>query len=226
MASGLIDWLIESMKAIAESPTTSQTAILDAAEELLAVQGFAATSIKQIGERAEANPALIYYYFGDKQGLYRAVLQRIGTTLRDSVLAHRGSEEIGPRIETLVAAQTALLNAHPRAVMLIARELLDHGAEHAQPMIHGLAAALFRPTVEAIEAARAGGTVRPDARAEFALLSTISQMFYFALATPLARVLLQRGPGYPTAADVTAFGRHASQFALCGMVVTPPGSRR
>jgi AcrR family transcriptional regulator len=214
------------MKTIADTPPASRTAILDSAEELFAVQGFVATSVKQIGERADANPALIYYYFGDKQGLYRAVLQRIGATLRDSVRAHGDPEAIGPQIERLVAAQAALINAHPRAVMLIARELLDHGAEHAQPMIHGLAAELFRPTVEAIEVARACGTVRADVRAEFALLSTISQMFYFALAKPLVRVLLQRGADYPTAAEVTAFGEHAAQFALSGMGVTTPGSRR
>ena len=47
----------------------SKEIILDAAEALFASRGFDATTIKQIGTRAKVNPALLYYYFGDKKAL-------------------------------------------------------------------------------------------------------------------------------------------------------------
>lgn len=49
--------------------------LLDAALPLFANQGFANTSIREIAQAANANVASISYYFGDKQGLYRAVFE-------------------------------------------------------------------------------------------------------------------------------------------------------
>lgn len=50
--------------------------VLEAAAELMAGQGYAATSIQQIGQKAGANPASIYWAFGSKEGLLSAVMER------------------------------------------------------------------------------------------------------------------------------------------------------
>jgi AcrR family transcriptional regulator len=47
--------------------------LLLAALRLFAEQGYAKTSIRQIGHAANANVASVSYYFGNKAGLYRAV---------------------------------------------------------------------------------------------------------------------------------------------------------
>jgi len=49
--------------------------LLDAALKLFAEQGFAKTSTREIALAAQANVASISYYFGDKDGLYRAVFE-------------------------------------------------------------------------------------------------------------------------------------------------------
>ena len=54
----------------------SKTAILDAAEQRFARQGFDSTTIKEIASDAKVNTALLYYYYGDKEKLYHAVLQK------------------------------------------------------------------------------------------------------------------------------------------------------
>ena len=48
--------------------------IMDAAGQLFADKGFAATSISDITEAAGVGRALIYYYFKDKRHLYNAIL--------------------------------------------------------------------------------------------------------------------------------------------------------
>lgn len=50
--------------------------VLEAAAELIAGQGYAATSITQISRRSGANPASIYWAFGSKEGLLAAVMER------------------------------------------------------------------------------------------------------------------------------------------------------
>lgn len=49
--------------------------LLDAALVLFAEQGFVKTSTREIAQAAQANIASISYYFGDKDGLYRAVFE-------------------------------------------------------------------------------------------------------------------------------------------------------
>ncbi len=48
--------------------------LLDAAAELFGERGFERTTIREIGERAGADPALIARYFGNKAALYLATL--------------------------------------------------------------------------------------------------------------------------------------------------------
>jgi len=56
------------------SPDT-RSAILDAARELFADLGFERTTMRAVGVRAGVDPALIYHYFGDKDGLLSAALE-------------------------------------------------------------------------------------------------------------------------------------------------------
>ncbi len=192
--------------------------ILDAAEELFAARGFKAATIKEIGLRAQTNPALLFYYFPDKAGLYQAVLVRIGAALRDGAVARlehaRSADQI---IEAIVGAQTDLLIRHPKAPSLIIREMMDHDAAHALPMFHQFAGQLFRPLADAIDRGKATGAIRADLDARFATVSTLSQLVYYTLAQPVIRVLLDQGPSYPTPEDVKAFGAHAADFAIAGM---------
>ena len=56
------------------SPDARQS-VLDAARELFAERGFERTTMRAVGTRASVDPALIYHYFGDKDGLLAAVIE-------------------------------------------------------------------------------------------------------------------------------------------------------
>jgi len=56
------------------SPDARQ-AVLDAARELFSEFGFERTTMRAVATRAGVDPALIYHYFGDKDGLLFAALQ-------------------------------------------------------------------------------------------------------------------------------------------------------
>src|SRR5262245_8035299 len=54
----------------------SRRRLLDAAEAECARCGFAGARLRDIADAAGVQPALIHHYFVDKQGLYRAVIDR------------------------------------------------------------------------------------------------------------------------------------------------------
>src|SRR5919206_2134418 len=108
--------------AAAAAAASSRDAILDAAERLFARQGFAATTIKQIGAASGVNSALLYYYFADKETLYREMLRRIiggFVAIGTKLLAHADSPEEG--IRALVRLQAEVMATRPQVPRLIAR---------------------------------------------------------------------------------------------------------
>lgn len=65
--------------------------LLEAAEELFAERGFAATSVRDLAEAAGVNVAAVNYYFGDKDSLYVETLRR---AFRDQRASDPGFETI------------------------------------------------------------------------------------------------------------------------------------
>jgi AcrR family transcriptional regulator len=55
----------------------TRTAILDAAQTLFSTRGFAHTGVRDVAELAGVNSALVSRYFGSKEGLFRATLERV-----------------------------------------------------------------------------------------------------------------------------------------------------
>src|SRR6476646_9612071 len=67
----------------------SRAAILDAAEKLFAEKGYDATSLSEVGAAAGVSRGTPGYFFGSKQELYDAVLERCFEEVRQAVRAGR-----------------------------------------------------------------------------------------------------------------------------------------
>ena len=149
----------------AASDVTSRDQILDAAERLFAARGFARTTIKDIGIEAGLNSALLYYYFADKDELYREVLRRFVSRLvarTMSELTAAGSPEA--RVRALLTAQAEMLLANPHFPRLMVRELAESDGAHAVEQFHLLAATTFRRLCELIEEGQRAGIFREEGR--------------------------------------------------------------
>ena len=64
---------VKTSRPLRSDGQEARTRLIDAALVLFADQGFAKTSTREIAQAAQVNVASISYYFGDKEGLYRAV---------------------------------------------------------------------------------------------------------------------------------------------------------
>ena len=105
----------------------ARQAILDAAEEVFAKNGFDGARIDAIAAASGYNKSLIFHYFGDKLGLYAEVVKRADremTALQVRVLL------------PLLKDETIASNAHSfKAVLeIIVITLFDYLAEHERFM--------------------------------------------------------------------------------------------
>jgi AcrR family transcriptional regulator len=140
--------------AAIEAPKTrdaarSREAILGAAELLFAQRGYDGASLAEIGAEAGVSRGTPGYFFGSKDGLYRAVLERVDAR-RDAVLrpafaplvewAGNEPQATGRTLEQVleqaVDGYLSFLYEHPSYVALIEREAIDGGKRLAATSHH------------------------------------------------------------------------------------------
>ncbi|MGN6472689.1 MAG: TetR family transcriptional regulator [Mycobacteriales bacterium] len=61
--------------------------LVSAARELFGRQGYAATSIEEIVERAGVTKGALYHHFADKEALFRAVFEQVQREVSDAAVA-------------------------------------------------------------------------------------------------------------------------------------------
>jgi AcrR family transcriptional regulator len=209
---------INRLVKVVEKTQATAERILDVAERLFASRGFNATTIKTIATESNQNSALIYYYYDSKATLYRHVIERV----IGRIAAEAGSRintESGPEdvVKAVIQSQVAVLAANPHLPVLLARELIDWKAAHAEPAIRALSTGLFERLRSAIEEGQRQDVFSKDVNSRFAAISIVAQVGYLVLASPIAGILLGRGPDGPTKEDVRAFGEHAAALSLAGL---------
>nr|AFP87536.1 TetR family transcriptional regulator [Streptomyces sp. CNQ-418] len=107
----------------------SRDAILRAARELFSEQGFSGTTIRAIARRAGVDPALVYYFFPNKDGVWSAVIEDVIGPL--DVLGPALKEGRDNLAERLVAAYlTPWEGEHGETLVAISRSTMAKGAEH------------------------------------------------------------------------------------------------
>lgn len=196
----------------------SREAILGAAAALFARQGLEGTTIKEIGRAAGLTPGLLYYYFADKEALYAAVLERLMSPFphRLGAVARQGGD---PReaIAAVVRMQAEVFLAEPLLPRIMARELADHEARHAGPLIREHAHRLLQALTELIRRGQSGGQFRADLEPELAAVSILAQLNWFCIAGPAVELVLGRDGVTRDADTLRGFAEHAVRFALAGL---------
>ncbi|QRK07771.1 TetR family transcriptional regulator [Archangium violaceum] len=92
----------------------TRTAILNAAQTLFSTRGFANTGVRDVAELAGVNSALVGRYFGSKEGLFRATLERV---IDISPMLHGDRRRFGAdMVATLFDTQDA---SGPLAMMIL-----------------------------------------------------------------------------------------------------------
>ena len=105
----------------AQRSATTRAALLAAARELFAANGYVATGREQIAERAGVTRGALYHHFGSKEQLFRAVVEELEGELGGKVmLAAAGGGDAAEQLRLgCMAFLDACLDPAVRRVVLI-----------------------------------------------------------------------------------------------------------
>src|ERR1700736_6306866 len=109
----------------------SREAVLDAAERLMAAHGYEAATVARLVEEAGVPPSSIYHYFGSKEGVLLAVMERGAARFFD--VLPRLDRRVGPPadpLQALVETAAATLERHPdflRILVVMATQPIHAG---------------------------------------------------------------------------------------------------
>ncbi len=107
----------------------NKSLIIEAASEVFADKGFAATKTVDIAARAGLPKANVYYYFKSKENLYRSVLETIVEPLLEAAAPFHRHEDPVRALKEYIHAKIRISQQHPWASKVFASEIM-HGAPH------------------------------------------------------------------------------------------------
>lgn len=170
-----------------ENPETARR-ILTAAEQHFAAQGMAGARTDEIAAAAHANKAMLYYYFGSKRRLHRAVLENLFRQLRSGIYAK--AETTGSpreRLRAFILGYFDFLATHPNYPRMLQREAMAK-TRNFDWIVRRYLRPLHSRLVSTIEGGIADGEIRdvdPNHTA-FTIMGMITS--YFAAAPILSEV--------------------------------------
>ena len=158
--------------------------ILAAAEPLFAEHGFKGVGIRQIAAAAGANGAMIHYYFGNKEGLYLAIIETAAATVRGLISeAMASASSLEERLTRFVKAYAGYLFGHPHLARILLREMLA-GGTHIMEIIPKYATTNYGMLREAMSEGVRRGELR-DLDVDLAPISLMGMIIVFQLIRPI-----------------------------------------
>lgn len=215
MASAATLSIVRSPKTSSASADTRQR-LIEAAAVLFAAEGYENVTVREICKESNANVAAINYHFGDKAGLYRAVITvAISSMLETNELSQRAGEGQSPedQIRGFVRVFVARLSGDgPTAWIhrLMAREF-----ERPTDALNQVMTQVMLPRLEYLCAVVGSvmGLPATDVRVLRCVGSLQMQCFMAARKAPAP---LDKTFG-PATQDLDATVAHIAEFSLGGM---------
>lgn len=167
---------VKNDKPVRDAEAT-QAVILAAAEAEFAQYGFTATRTEAIAAKTGVAKSMTYYYFKDKEGLYRAVLERSHADLLETTQKLE-LEQLSPEIalEKFLRALLDCVSRNPRLPMLMFHEAVQNQGKYYKK---SSSASIDAVLITILEQGVAKGVFRPLAPFQSAINIMGTCLFYF-----------------------------------------------
>ncbi|MYA36359.1 MAG: TetR/AcrR family transcriptional regulator [Gammaproteobacteria bacterium] len=165
----------------ADDPVSDR--LLQAAKELFSSYEYRAVSIRQIAAHAGVNTAMVHYYFGDKEGLYRNMTEKVSLPVEDALkkIAARDDLSIAEFIKVWMKA----MYDNPWYPVFILKEgILGQGPVHRFTSTR-LSEVMAPALQKALENDRKNNRLRKELDLTLVAMSLVSLLNYPFLIRPL-----------------------------------------
>lgn len=187
--------------------------MLEAARLLVGSKGIEAVSLREIATSAEVTPAMVHYYFGNKDGLRRALLESTFEELLEAIRGRLEGDSGDPAVLIELAGQ--LLAERPWLRGLLLREVLADDASMREMFVERFASHGARMVPRLVERRIAAGAWRVDLDPVLTWVTLVSLVIFPFVARPVLEAAL----GKPLGDDfANRLAEHSRQLLLEGVV--------
>ncbi len=152
--------------------------LLKAASKLFAEKGFEAVTTRNLAEAADVNIAMIAYYFGSKDGLFKAIIEeRFPKTVAKLRLIQKQEGDAWDKISAIIDMYVERMAGDGSFHKIVFRELtLEHRTEHRELILSGIEQN-WKFIIKYIEEGQESGLFKADIDPEFTLASVFGTIF-------------------------------------------------
>jgi TetR/AcrR family transcriptional regulator len=155
----------------------NKRALLEAAEEVFAEQGFAGATTAAIARRAGVPKANLHYYFATKEALYRAVIERVLTAWLAAAASFDASDDPREALAAYIGAKMDLARAMPLASRIWSAEIM-RGAPIIQDFLDTTLSGWVAAREKAVKRWIAARKLKPiDAKVLFYMIWATTQQY-------------------------------------------------
>ena len=163
-----------------KNPERTRANIIDVASAEFAERGLSGARVDRIAERTQTSKRMLYYYFGDKEGLYRAVLLSYYQKLRSAETALDLGHQ--PPMMALKALVEFTFDYHVKNAAIIRLIMVEniHKGRHVAklPAATPVNSPILNTVADILKRGEAEGTMRSGLDA-FDVYSTIAALSFF-----------------------------------------------
>jgi TetR/AcrR family transcriptional regulator len=208
----------------------AREAILNAAEQVFAEHGFDGARVDAIAETAGYNKSLLFQYFDDKLGLYKAVLRRTDEETRElqaQLLAPLFEDEtiasdahrFRTFLKTAIGAFFDFLVEHPRLMRMIIWEQAE-GWQSFAKIVSQFDTEDIDQFRTFFDKARSAGLLRSDFDPAIQLILAEQMCWSYLTSIPMYQMVLP-GEDVSSAAALARAREYTVEFLVAGMIVDP-----
>ncbi|HEU4654859.1 MAG TPA: TetR/AcrR family transcriptional regulator [Steroidobacteraceae bacterium] len=197
-----------------QADTNVREALLNAARELFLERGFERTTARQIAQAARTTPAMIHYYFGDKAGLFEAMLDQTIAPLRALLIEGASAGPLDPT--TMLVMQMRVIAANAWIPAVVVNEVLAQPGRLRPMFVRDVAGRHMPLLVKLFEQGKRAGRVRRDLDPKLAALSFISLcVFPF-----VARAVVEPVFGIRVDEQIDEIVKHTERLLMRGIAAS------
>jgi len=206
---------------------SAREALLTAAQEIFARDGFSGARVDDIARHAGCNKALIFHYYDDKLGLYQALMLRTKRHLFthfeetfDRIFSGEGGGVTAERMRTFAAECLGLLfdlyAEHPQTGRILAWEAAE-GWQTFVGCAPSMPDTMSQRAVALLERAQVAGIVRAELDARLLLTTLISLPLIHLISLPRFAVMFPDAD-FTSPAAVAHAREQITDVVLCGIL--------